>query len=182
MWTISFCDKYAQLMKRWLDICCPCIVQGFGRSDEELSAWIVDQVTRPNNMCYVLTKTYDVQVMFLFYDIIILSKAHRAHQVLLNHAKQKRKGTIFVSPSSKSLHKPLSLHVGHGAFRSVEPNTPKRQQWILAIPCACPGNHLLDLRSMSWIRCPWTRIFQLLKWTVRCWSLWFINLDRFPWC
>ena len=45
---------------------------------------------------------------------INLSKAFRCHQVLLNHAKQKRKGTIFISPNSKTemkAKKTLSLHI-----------------------------------------------------------------------
>ena len=43
-----------------------------------------------------------------------VSKAFRCHQVLLNHAKQKRKGTVFISPNKKmelKAKKTLSLHV-----------------------------------------------------------------------
>ena len=44
----------------------------------------------------------------------LVSEAFRGHQILLNHAKQKRKGNTFLSPSSKShqkeLQKRLILH------------------------------------------------------------------------
>lgn len=46
-------------------------------------------------------------------NLFFLSKAYRAHQVLLNHARQKRKGAVFLSPSSKAQQKemrPLWLH------------------------------------------------------------------------
>ena len=33
------------------------------------------------------------------------SEAHRGHQVLLNHAKNKRKGVIFLSPATKEKQK-----------------------------------------------------------------------------
>lgn len=46
----------------------------FGRSDDDLDTWVMQQ-------------------------------AHRGHQVLLNHAKNKRKGVTFLSPATKEKQK-----------------------------------------------------------------------------
>ena len=110
--------------------------------------------------------------------IIILSEAYRAHQVLLNHAKQKRKGTIFVSPSSKSLHKPLLLHVGHGGFGSIEKNTHQTVDL---------GYSMFAQEIIFWI-CDWCHGY--VAHGHRCSSFWsghcaaglYGLFGWFPWC
>ena len=49
-----------------------------------------------------------------------LSEAHRGHQILINHAKNKRKGVEFESPSSKeermAERKTLFIYNSQGVF------------------------------------------------------------------
>ena len=89
--------------------------QGCGRTNDDLHAWIVEQVSCclvcSIFLCFQLnfcqnqkTPVDSVMVWYTRWAISLpfLSKACRIHQVLLNHAKSQRKGNSFTIPIPKT--------------------------------------------------------------------------------
>ena len=104
-------------------------IQGCGYSGEDLDAWLVEQVPCfaseiwiwcPNNFynCWFnlcssgvssQKSSYVLWSWKSFGATSYQSQAFRVHQVLLNHAKQLRKGHTFTSPHSKTKGKAGTL-------------------------------------------------------------------------
>lgn len=102
----------------WLNVlgffCIPLhhLYAGFGRSDPELESWIIEQapLTNIDDEPCRFHVWFSLNGWYLRYFIKLgYSQAFRGHQILINHAKQKRKGAKFTSPSSKSQKKLASL-------------------------------------------------------------------------
>lgn len=76
---------------------------GFGRSDDDLDAWVVEQAPWSSvNISHCMMWVCDICSLNMEPHPPILSEAFRGHQVLINHAKNKRKGNSFLSPSAKA--------------------------------------------------------------------------------
>lgn len=91
--------------------------KGCGRCDADLNAWIVEQVSCCHvNIIFFSSYWRDTIGMMKttitptkknisIFPALSQSKAFRCHQVLLNHAKNHRKGRDFVSPNAKKAKK-----------------------------------------------------------------------------
>ena len=78
--------------------------KGLGKTDDELEAWIIDQA--PCMVIHIFGVAFNtIESNCSYFCCPSISEAFRGHQVLLSHAKAKRKGGVFTSPDSKSAQK-----------------------------------------------------------------------------
>lgn len=84
---------------------------GFGRDDEELELWIIEQVSSKNYVVHIIVG-HNVNLIVIpnHEELINLSKALRCHQVIYQHQKQQRSGFTFISPDSKASNKSQILY------------------------------------------------------------------------